>query len=74
MTGWATPLARFRGFLDDAARSLAEDRPAQDPALLLAAARHAVDFQTWRALVLDGGLSRGQAVELASAMVRRAAG
>ena len=69
-------LARFRGFLDDAARALAEgwpDRGGPDD-MLLAAARHAVDFQTWRSLAVDGGLERGQAVELASAMVRRAAG
>ena len=66
-------LARFRGYLDDAARALADGRPAQDRDMLLAATRHAVDFQTWRSLTLDGGLSRAQAVELTSAMVCRAA-
>ena len=66
-------LARFRGYLDDAAGALAAGRPAPDRAVLLAAARHAVDFHTWRSLALEGGLSRSQAVELASAMVRRAA-
>src|SRR4051812_38631330 len=34
-----------------------------------AAARHAVDFQTWRSLVRQGGVSRAQAVKLASAVV-----
>ena len=39
-----------------------------------AAARHAVDFQTWRSLVRDGGVSRAQAVKLASAVVLVAQG
>ncbi len=60
-------LAKFRGFLDDAARALAEDRPAPDRAVLLAATRHAVDFHTWRSL---SGISRADAIELSSAMVR----
>jgi AcrR family transcriptional regulator len=38
-----------------------------------AAIAHAVDFRTWRSLVRDGGLSRGQAIELVTAMVERAA-
>ena len=67
-------LARFRGYLDDAARALAEGRPDPDRAMLRAATRHAVDFFTWRSLALDGGLGRAQAAELTSAMVRRAAG
>jgi hypothetical protein len=41
--------------------------------MVLAAARHAVDFRTWRSLARDGGVSRAGAVELTSAMVRRAA-
>jgi len=39
-----------------------------------AAARHAVDFATWWSLARDGGVSRAQAVDLASALVLRAAG
>ena len=42
--------------------------------MLLAAARHAVDFHTWRSLARDGGVSRAGVVELTSAMVSRAAG
>jgi hypothetical protein len=38
--------------------------------VLAAAARHVVDFQTWRSLARDGDLSRRQAVELATAMLR----
>ena len=38
-------LARFRGFLDDAARALAEDRPGPTARCCLAATRHAVDFR-----------------------------
>ena len=41
--------------------------------VVLAAARHAVDFRTWRSLARDGGVSRGTVVELAAAMVARAA-
>ena len=67
-------LARFRGYLDDAARALAEGRPEPDRAMLLAATRHAVDFQTWRSLAVEGGLDRARAAALAAAMVRRAAG
>jgi len=42
--------------------------------MVRAAARHAVEFQTWRSLARDGGLRREDVVELASAMVRDAAG
>ena len=41
--------------------------------MLLAAARHAVDFQTWRTLAHDGTVNRAGVVELTSAMVSRAA-
>ena len=42
---------------------------------MAAAARHAVDFATWRSLAgPDGGIGRAQAVELAAAMVLRVAG
>jgi AcrR family transcriptional regulator len=63
-------LARFRGFLDGAAGTLADGWPARDRAVLLAATRHAVDFHTWRSL---SGIPRADAIELASAMVHRAA-
>jgi hypothetical protein len=42
--------------------------------VLNAAAWHAADFQTWRSLVRDGGVSRAQAVKLASAVVLAAQG
>jgi AcrR family transcriptional regulator len=68
-------LEPFRAFLDDAARALAADWGARGGrgAMLLAAARHAVDFQTWRSLARDGGVSRAGVVELTSALVQRAA-
>ena len=43
-------------------------------AMLLAAARHAVDFSTWRSLAQHGALSRRHAIDLASGMVDRAVG
>jgi AcrR family transcriptional regulator len=63
-------------YLDDAARALAAGWGARGRrrAMLLAAARHAVDFHTWRSLARDGGVSRAGVVELSSAMVGRAAG
>jgi AcrR family transcriptional regulator len=69
-------LEPFRAHLDDAARALAAGWGARGGrrAMLLAAARHAVDFQTWRSLAGDGGVSRAGVVELTSAMVSRAAG
>ena len=71
----APRLAPFRSFLDDAARVLAAGWGARGGrrTLLLAAARHAVDFHTWRSLARDGGVRRAGVVELASAMVARAA-
>jgi AcrR family transcriptional regulator len=69
-------LQPFRAYLDDAARALAAGWGARGKrrTMLLAAARHAVDFQTWRSLARDGGVNRAGVVELASAMVSRAAG
>ena len=69
-------LEPLRAYLDDAARVLAEGWGARGRrrAMLLAAARHAVDFQTWRSLARDGGVSRTGVVDLTSAMVSRAAG
>lgn len=42
--------------------------------LVCAAVRHVLDFQTWRALTVGGELSRAEAVELATDLVRAAAG
>ena len=72
----AEALARFRAYLDDAARVLAASWGARGRrrAMLVAASRHAVDFHTWRSLARDGGLRRAEAIELASAMLLRAAG
>jgi AcrR family transcriptional regulator len=69
-------LEPLRVYLDDAARTLAAGWGARGRrrATLLAATRHAVDFHTWRSLARDGGVSRTGVVELASAMVSRAAG
>jgi AcrR family transcriptional regulator len=72
----ASTLKGFWGYLDDAAAALAAGWGARGGRrrVLLAAARHAVDFHTWRSLARDRGLSRAAVVELASAMVVRAAG
>ena len=68
-------LAPLRVYLDEAARILAAGWGARGRrrAMLLAAARHVVDFHTWRSLARDGGVSRAGVVELASAMVGRGA-
>ena len=69
-------LEPLRAYLDDAAHALAAGWGARGRrrAMLLAAARHAVDFHTWRSLARDGSLTRTGIVELTSAMVNRAAG
>jgi AcrR family transcriptional regulator len=71
----ASTLKGFWNYLDDAAAALAAGWGARGGrrTMVHAAARHAVDFRTWRSLVRDGGVSRAGAVELTSAMVRRAA-
>ena len=75
VTALGPALGPLRAYLDEAARSLAEGWGVRGGrrAVLLAAVRHAVDFQTWRSLAGEGGVSRGAAVELTSAMVGRAA-
>ena len=57
------------------ARVLASGWPARGGRrrVVLAAARHAVDFATWRSLIEQGGISRAQAVSLMSALVGSAA-
>jgi AcrR family transcriptional regulator len=69
-------LPLFRAYLDQAARVLGAgwDVRGRRRTMLVAAARHAVDFHTWRSLARDGGVRRAGVVELASAMVARAAG
>jgi AcrR family transcriptional regulator len=65
----------FRAFLDEAAAALAAGWPARGERrrMVAAAARHVVDFWTWRSLARDGAVTRAQAVELAAAMVQRPA-
>jgi AcrR family transcriptional regulator len=72
----ASALTGFWAYLDAAADALAAGWGARGGRrrVLLAAARHAVDFRTWRSLARDGGVSRAAVVELASAMVSRASG
>ena len=69
-------VAPLRAFLDDVARLLATGWGARGGrrAVLVAAARHTIDFQTWRSLARDGKIRRAAVVDLASAMVERAAG
>jgi AcrR family transcriptional regulator len=68
-------LVPYKSFLDEAGRVLAAGWAARGPRrrMVAAATRHAVDFDTWRSLVRDGGLSSAQAVSLVAAMVERAA-
>lgn len=72
----ASTLKGFWGYLDDLAAALGAGWGVRGARrrVLLAAARHAVDFHTWRSLARDSGLDRTAVVELASAMVTRAAG
>jgi AcrR family transcriptional regulator len=65
-----------RDYVDEAGRTLAAGWPVRGGRrrVLGAAVRHAVDFHTWRSLVRDGGVSRAQAVRLASALVLAAQG
>jgi AcrR family transcriptional regulator len=72
----ASALTAFWAYLDEAADALAAGWGARGGRrhVLLAAARHAVDFRTWRSLAHDGAVSRAAVVDLASAMVSRASG
>jgi AcrR family transcriptional regulator len=71
----ASAMTGFWAYLDHAAGALAEGWGVRGGRrrILLAAARHAVDFHTWRSLSREGGVSRAAVVELASAMITRAA-
>jgi AcrR family transcriptional regulator len=68
-------LTGFWAYLDDAAGALGEGWAVRGGRrrVLLAATRHAVDFHTWRSLTRDGRVGRMAVVELASAMITRAA-
>ena len=65
-----THMRRSDEYVAQAAKTLGGGRRR----VVNAAARHAVDFQTWRSLVREGGVSRAQAVKLASAVVLAAQG
>jgi AcrR family transcriptional regulator len=58
-------------YLEEVRRVLAAGFPRRKA--VNAAIAHAVDMNTWRSLVRDGGLKRGQAIDLVGAMVERAA-
>jgi len=68
-------LAAFWAYLDEAADALAAGWGARAARrrVVLTAARHAVDFHTWRSLTRGGEIDRAAVVELASAMLTRAA-
>ncbi len=71
----APALLPVRESLERAANALAAGWPQARGGrrrVVAAAARHVVDFHTWHSLARGGGVSRSQAVELASAMVQRA--
>lgn len=64
-------LEPLEAYLAEAVGILAADRPARGRRrqTLMAALRHALDFHTWRSLVLDGRISRDEAVSLVGALV-----
>jgi AcrR family transcriptional regulator len=72
----ARAIEPWRDTFDEAARTLATGWGVRGRRrrMVTAAVQHVVDFQTWRSLVRDGGISRADGVELASAVVRRAVG
>jgi hypothetical protein len=61
--------------LDEAVEVLAAGRLARGRkrTVLVAALRHALDFQTWRSLTRSDRITRGEAVALAGALVEAAA-
>jgi len=70
----AEPLRRWREGLREAAEVLAAGRPAGGRAgtRVRAALLHALQIDTWRSLVLLGGLTRAEAVEMMAAFVEAA--
>jgi AcrR family transcriptional regulator len=69
-------MRRFEHYMQDVELMLSAGWPARGARrrVMTVAIRHALDFSTWRSLVHEGGVSRAQAVRLASALVRQAAG
>jgi AcrR family transcriptional regulator len=68
-------LVPFHAFVYDAGDVLAEGWRVRGrrQRLVEAAARHVVDFHTWRSLARQGGISRAEAIELAATMVEHTA-
>jgi AcrR family transcriptional regulator len=68
-------LVPLQTFLAEAAEILTAGWPARGRRrrVLAAAARHAVDFHTWRSLAANNGIGRIEAVELVTALVEAAA-
>jgi AcrR family transcriptional regulator len=66
----------FEQYMQDVELVLSMGWPARGARrrVVTVAIRHALDFSTWRSLVHEGSLSRAQAVRLAIALVREAAG
>src|SRR5436190_4776604 len=60
----------MEAFLAEARRQLSSGLPRRKT--VSAAVAHAVDFRTWQSLVREGGLTRGQAGRLMSALVEAA--
>jgi hypothetical protein len=63
-------LGPFMQYFEDARRALASGRARRKT--VTAAIAHAADFRTWQSLVREGGLTRGQAARLMSALVEAA--
>lgn len=68
------PLTLLEDYLAEAARVIAADWGTRGRRrdVLTAAARHAVDFATWRSLTASGRVTRERAVDLMTALVRAA--
>jgi AcrR family transcriptional regulator len=68
-------LLPFQAYLAEAAGILAAGWPARGRRrhVFAAALHHAIDFQTWRSLAVDGRLTRREAVELTTSLVVAAA-
>jgi AcrR family transcriptional regulator len=68
-------LVPLEDFLDEAVVVLAAGRSnrGRKRTVLVAALRHALDFQTWRSLTGSGRITRGEAVALVGALVDGAA-
>jgi AcrR family transcriptional regulator len=64
-------LAPLEELLSEAAQILAKGRSARGRRrhVLVAALRHALDFQTWRSLVAADRVTRSEAIELVTALV-----